>query len=154
MAGCGDPGGEQSEEYCGADNARTCDESELDERDIALIQTGEPAHWILEQIQPVLNQQQCRSAPEEAVPAAGTKERSANESIARANQLGDLDLISTIFDIESNRIADDDDNGNAQQRRTDSDSLSHDIEDGVKPLDPFRINLHERRLREVADFFL
>ncbi len=154
VAGRGHPGPEQPEEDADTDDGRGLHEIERRNGNIALVQTGETSDGPLQHVQPVINQRQRHQPAKQAVPEAGPEKRPPNERVGRTDEFGHLDFVATILDVETNRIADDDDDRDAEQRRANRDCLPHDIQDRMKTLHPLGIDLHVIRFRKVADFLL
>jgi len=88
---------------------------QCDNRDATLVQASQPRHWLFEQEQTVLHEPQRQSPAEQAVPETRPQKRPAHECITRADQLRDLYFLAAVLDIEPNRVADNDDNGDAEQ---------------------------------------
>ena len=95
-----------------------------------------------------------QQSAEQPVPEARPEKRATDERITGANELGDFNLFAPILDIQANRVADNHDDGDAEQRCADDNCLTHNVEYRVKAPDPLRVDLHKLRFGEVTEFFL
>ena len=63
-------------------------------------------------------------------------------------------IVAAILDIETDRVTDDNDDCEPEQRSPDDDGLPNDVEYRVETLHPLGIDLHELRLGQVRELLL
>ena len=89
-------------------------------------------------------------AAAEPVPDAVVEERPAHEGVAAADQLGDLDLVAPVLDVEADGVADDHQDAEREQSRREQHHAPHHVEDGVEAAHPRGVELHDVHAVDLA----
>src|SRR5210317_1283163 len=102
----GQPRSGQAQDHTDADNGEAVSEVEGEHGDAALVEAGQAGDGRPQQVQAVLDEAEREYRAEQPEPEAAPQERPPHEGVACANELGDLDLVTAVLNLEPDRVTD------------------------------------------------